>query len=100
MGYIDLLNATHVMSGTGNFIAGILVGAAAGLVTGLLIAPTSGNQTRRNIVQKSRVYSQQAVDAVRHYLENIRQGKVKGDTALSSSESEALLSQLKRTTNT
>jgi len=83
------------MNGSGKFFGGLLIGTAVGLVTGLLIAPTSGNQTRKNIVQKSKVYSQQAIDAVRQYLENIKQGKVKGDTALSSRETEDLLNSLK-----
>ena len=83
------------MSGTGKFIGGLFLGTAVGVVTGLLIAPTSGNQTRKNIVRKSKVYSQQAVDAVRQYLENIRTGRVKGDTAISNRESEELLNRLK-----
>ena len=83
------------MDGSGKFFGGLLIGTAVGLVTGLLIAPTSGNQTRKNIVHKSKVYSQQAIDAVRQYLENIRQGKIKGDTALTSRESEDLLNSLK-----
>ena len=60
---------------SGNFLGGMVIGAAVGLVTGLLIAPSSGNQTRRNIVRRSRAYSQQAVDAVRHYLDTVRQGR-------------------------
>lgn len=60
---------------TGNFVSGVLVGAALGIATGLLIAPSSGNQTRRNIARRSRVYSQQAIDAVRQYLDTLKQGK-------------------------
>ncbi len=70
---------------TGNFFAGLLVGAAAGLVTGLLIAPSSGNQTRQNIVRRSRVYSQQAIDAVRQYLENVKNGR-RATTSISAEE--------------
>jgi gas vesicle protein len=83
------------MSGSQKFLGGVLVGTAIGLVTGLLIAPMSGTQTRRTIVSKSKVYSQQAIDAVRQYLENIKMGKVKGDTALTNKESEELLNKLK-----
>jgi gas vesicle protein len=83
------------MSGSQKFLGGLLVGTAVGLVTGLLIAPMSGTQTRRTIVSKSKVYSQQAIDAVRQYLESIKTGKVKGDTALTNKESEELLNRLK-----
>lgn len=61
------------------FISGLLIGAAIGTATGLLIAPTSGNQTRRKILSRSRAYSQQAIDAVRQYLDNIKSGRVEVD---------------------
>jgi len=72
---------------TGNFLGGLLIGTAVGVVAGLLIAPTSGNQTRKNIVNKSKAYSQQAVDAVRQYLDNIKQGRAKAtDTSITADE--------------
>lgn len=83
------------MRGTQKFLSGLFIGTAVGLVTGLLIAPTSGTQTRKNLVNKSKVYSQQAIDAVRQYLENMKSGRVRGDTALTNSESEELLNRLK-----
>ena len=71
----------------GKFFGGLMLGTAVGLATGLLIAPTSGNQTRKNIVKKSKAYSQQAVDAVRQYLDNLKQGKVKAtDTSITADE--------------
>lgn len=70
----------------GKFLGGFVLGAVVGLATGLLIAPTSGNQTRRNIVRKSKVYSQHAVDAVKQYLDNIKQGKVKLESSISADE--------------
>jgi gas vesicle protein len=70
----------------GKFFGGLLIGTAVGLTAGLLIAPTSGNQTRRNIVRRSRAYSQQAVDAVRQYLESLRQGRPKTGKSMSAEE--------------
>jgi gas vesicle protein len=68
------------------FFGGVVLGTAIGLVTGLLIAPTSGIQTRRNIVRRSRDYSQHAVDAVRQYLDNMKQGKGAGERSISAEE--------------
>jgi gas vesicle protein len=39
-------------SGAGSFIGGILVGAAIGAITGLLLAPKSGRETRQ-LLKKS-----------------------------------------------
>lgn len=70
------------MSASSKFLGGFVFGTAVGVVTGLLMAPSSGNQTRRNIMNRSKVYSQQAIDAVRQYLENIKkQGKNLEETA-------------------
>lgn len=70
----------------GKFLGGLILGTAVGLATGLLIAPTSGNQTRRNIVRRSKVYSQHAIDAVKQYLENIKQGKVRMESSITADE--------------
>lgn len=41
------------MSNGGKILLGVLAGAAAGIVTGVLIAPASGKETRENIADKS-----------------------------------------------
>jgi gas vesicle protein len=68
----ERLKQMIIMKASAKFLSGFLIGTTVGLATGLLIAPVSGNQTRRNIVRKSRVYSQQAIDAVRQYLKQSR----------------------------
>ncbi len=86
------------MSGSGKFIGGLLIGTGIGVLTGMLLAPSSGVQLRTNIVHRSRRYSRQAVDAVRQYLENVRQGRVRGED-LSTQETEEMLDRLNRTSN-
>lgn len=44
---------------TGKVILGILAGAGAGAILGLLFAPEKGNVTRKNISDKSREYADQ-----------------------------------------
>ena len=70
----------------GKFLGGFVLGTAVGLAAGLLIAPTSGNQTRRNIVRRSKVYSQHAIDVVKQYLEDVKQGKGKFESSISADE--------------
>ncbi|MFW6019209.1 MAG: YtxH domain-containing protein [Bacteroidales bacterium] len=41
------------MSDSGKVLIGVLAGAAAGVITGVLIAPSSGKDTRENIASKT-----------------------------------------------
>ncbi len=41
------------MSNSGKVLLGVLAGAAAGIITGVLIAPASGRETRDNISSKT-----------------------------------------------
>jgi gas vesicle protein len=41
------------MSNGGNVLVGVLAGAAIGVVTGVLIAPASGKETRENLSKQS-----------------------------------------------
>lgn len=41
------------MSNGGNVLVGVLAGAAIGVVTGILIAPASGKDTRENLSKQS-----------------------------------------------
>lgn len=51
-----------------NFLGGILLGSAIGVVSALLLAPDSGKRTRKKLKKKSRRYSKDAIQAVRQYL--------------------------------
>jgi gas vesicle protein len=44
----------YTMNTTGKVIAGILLGATIGTLAGLLIAPTSGFRTRKNLNKKAK----------------------------------------------
>lgn len=41
------------MSNSGKVLLGVLAGAAAGVITGILVAPASGKETRENISAKT-----------------------------------------------
>lgn len=41
------------MTNSGKVLLGVLAGAAAGVITGVLIAPASGKETRDNISNKT-----------------------------------------------
>lgn len=41
------------MTTSGKILLGILSGAAAGVITGILVAPASGKETRENISSKT-----------------------------------------------
>lgn len=62
-----------------SFLGGVLLGTAVGMVSGLLIAPTSGKQIRKKLKKKSRKYSKEAVQAVRQYLSGSRKDLHKND---------------------
>ncbi len=41
------------MTNSGKVLLGVLAGAAAGVITGILVAPASGKETRENISSKT-----------------------------------------------
>jgi gas vesicle protein len=43
---------------SGNFAMGLLVGAAAGAVLGILFAPARGSETRRTLARKGEEYAE------------------------------------------
>ena len=44
----------------GKFVLGALIGAAAGAIAGVLLAPKSGKETRKELGKKAKDYSEKA----------------------------------------
>ena len=55
-----------------NLIGGFLAGAALGAAAGLLLAPASGNKTRKELVKGSLKLKDNMVDYVDDSIEDIR----------------------------
>jgi len=59
------------MSNGGKVLLGVLAGAAAGIVTGVLIAPASGKETRDTITDKSEELLQGVKDLINKEKEKV-----------------------------
>jgi gas vesicle protein len=55
-----------------NLIGGFIVGAALGAAAGLLLAPASGDKTRRKLVKGSMKVKRNVVDYVEGSIEGLR----------------------------
>jgi gas vesicle protein len=53
------------MNTNGKIIAGFLMGTLIGAITGLLMAPATGNRTRKNISKKSKKLMKQLASIVK-----------------------------------
>jgi gas vesicle protein len=60
------------MNTTGKIIVGFVAGAVLGTITGLLVAPTTGNRTRKNISKKSKKLMKQLASYVKGKQERPR----------------------------
>ena len=60
-------------SGTGSVIAAALVGAAAGAVVGLLLAPDKGSNTMASLRESARPYGEQLQGALKKYLDKVEE---------------------------
>lgn len=49
---------------SGKFVVGAAIGALAGAVAGLLLAPKSGKETRKMIGDKAKDYAEKGKDAI------------------------------------
>lgn len=52
------------MKNTGKIITGFLLGSMVGIITGLMIAPTSGKQARKKLGKKSKKLAKQVAGYV------------------------------------
>ncbi len=51
-------------SGAMNFIAGLLIGAVAGAIAGVLLAPSKGTETRRKIISEADEFTDSLHDRI------------------------------------
>ncbi|MFN3756966.1 MAG: YtxH domain-containing protein [Flavobacterium sp.] len=61
---------------SGNVLLGILAGAAAGAVLGILFAPDRGSETRKKIAKKSKQYGEDLKEKYNEIVDDIS-GKFK-----------------------
>lgn len=57
---------------TGKAIVGFIFGAAVGVAAGLLFAPRSGAETRKNLEKKAREYSDDVVHKVSRKIDDLK----------------------------
>ena len=61
------------MDKTGNILAGFLLGAVAGVVTGILVAPHSGSKTRKLIKRKVNDAANSVTEEINEQIENLEE---------------------------
>ena len=65
------------MNSTGKVVLGVLAGAAAGAILGVLFAPDKGSETRKKIAQKGKDLKDGIQDKFSDFLDNVKE-KVEG----------------------
>lgn len=72
------------MNSTGKVLLGILAGAAAGAILGILLAPDKGSETRRKLMQKGEDYADAMKDKFDELMDGVAEkigGSAEGATA-------------------
>jgi gas vesicle protein len=57
---------------TANALLGFVAGTAAGVVTGILIAPDKGSKTRKDISKKVKSVSQEMTDTISEKVDDLK----------------------------
>jgi gas vesicle protein len=57
---------------TGRFLFGIAIGAAAGALAGILLAPEKGSETRRKLIEKGDSYSKNLKNRFNNLTNSLR----------------------------
>ncbi len=60
------------MNTTMKVLGGFLLGTAIGTVTGLLVAPDSGERTRKLLTKKSKKFSKEAFETANDYINQFK----------------------------
>ena len=61
------------MDKTGNILAGFLLGAVAGVVTGILVAPHSGSKTRKLIKKRVNEAASSVTEEINDQIDNLEE---------------------------
>jgi gas vesicle protein len=56
---------------SGKVLLGIVAGAAAGAIVGMLIAPTKGSATRKKLARKGTEYAEDAKETINKYVDTL-----------------------------
>jgi gas vesicle protein len=87
------------MNSTGKVLLGILAGAAAGAILGVLLAPDKGSETRRKLMQKGEDYADALKDKFDELLDGVSD-KINGSEQGSTGNGKARVDEFKNDAKT
>lgn len=89
------------MNNTSKVLLGVLAGAAAGAVLGILLAPDKGSETRKKIMKAGEDYANNFKDKIDEVIDGVseRFGSVKEDAKNAINNGKAKMEQYKSEAN-